>query len=204
MAIITLPTNFSFTSVSRFGLTRNSNVLRSKYTAVRQVLVFPYAIWEFEGTLVEYDGANANAVRSFLVQLEGVQNKFKLPVPGYTKPTTGYISVFSVNLSAAVGATSVSFAVGTASTAIFNDGDYFTINDELKMVVGNAVSDGSAKVVVNFKPALRKAVTGITPCQLLNPYCLMSAVDDDVANWALKPPFRHGLKLKAIEAIELP
>jgi hypothetical protein len=203
MAIINLPTNFSFTSVKKFALQRASNVTRSKYTGVRQKIVYPFAVWIFEASLVEYDGQNASKLRSFLMQLEGRKNTFRLPVPGYTKPSTNNVNVNCImRLSAAARATTIFVNSLPSSVAILNEGDYFTIQDELKVVTISTASDGFGQAQIDFQPPLRKACAAAVTVTLINPTILMEAQDDDVANWGLSPPYRHKVSFDAIEAID--
>lgn len=198
MALITLPTKFGFSRIERFALTRESNLLRSRFTGQTQRVVYPFAVWEIEGKLLEYDGEEAAIIRGFFAQLEGVGNTFKLPVPGYTAPRSGNITTdTTVNLAVAVRATSVNLAIGAGKT--LSAGDYFTIQDELKIITVGKTGSG----IVQFQPPLRKAAALGVPVTLINPYCLMHAVEDDVARWGLQAPVRHGLELAAVEAIDI-
>lgn len=203
MAIIPLPAKFGFTKVNRFALVRNSNTLRSRFTGQGQRVTYPYAVWEFEGDLVEYDGPQAGAIRAFFASLDGVENTFKLPVPGYTKPSTGFVGILATNAAAASRATSLSVGSDQASKPLFNVGDFFTINDELKLVTDAVALNAGSAAVINFKPALRKPVTANTSIIFNNPYCLMHAVEDDVASWGIAPPIRQSSSFKAIEAVEI-
>lgn len=203
MAIISVPAKFSFTDISRFALQRASNILRSRYTGQSQRIVFPFAIWQLEGTLVDYDGAEAAAIRSFYAQLDGVKNTFRLPVPGYTKPSTGYIANRAVSIAAAARATSLTVSGGTPNAPYIGNGEYFMVQDELKLTTAPVAFNGAGQATINFKPALRKAVAVGVNVIVLNPTILMHATDDDVANWPLKPPYRHGFNFSAIEAIEI-
>lgn len=204
MAIITVPTNFSFTGIPKFYLQRAGNTTRSKYTGLRSTVVWPFAVWVLEGNLVDYDGANARLIRSFLVQLEGQKNTFRLPVPGHSKPTTGYSGNCLVNNVAGIAARATSMAVDglTASTAILNEGDYFTVNDELKVATTSVASNASGQATLTFMPPLRKAIADNATVTLQNPTILMHAQENDVASWGLSPPYRHKIKFEAIEAIE--
>jgi hypothetical protein len=199
MAIIPLPAKFGFTDVSKFGLARATNVLRSRYTGQAQRIVYPYAIWHLKATLVDYDGPEAAAIRSFFAQLEGQKNTFRLPVPGFV-PTPGHTGYAAVsNAGAPARATSMPlYGMG----ANVKEGDFFTIADELKICTSNVAMPGGSGTIT-FMPPLRKAV-GYT--QLINfyaPTVMLQSTDDDVASWGIKPPFRHGLQLDAIEAIEI-
>lgn len=201
MAIIPVPAILSFTDVGALRLRRSSNELRSRYTAQSQKITYPYAIWMLEGQLREYDGLEAGIIRSFLVQLEGIKNEFRLPVPGYQRSATGYIANRPVKTAAASRAVSLTVQGGPANTPYLNDGDYFTIQDELKLVVGPVAFNAAGEATINFKPFLRKAVAVGVPVIVNNPTCLMQAADDDIASWGLAPPVRQRSEFNAIEAI---
>lgn len=203
MAIIPLPTKFSFTRIPRFGLLRAGNTLRSKYTGQSQRVTYPFAVWQVQGELVEYDGPEAAAIRSFFSKLDGQKHTFRLPVPGYTRSASGYTGAISVATAAPARQASIDFSGTTASVPIFAEGDYFTINDELKIVTASVASSGTGTGTVNFKPALRKPVAAGTAILNNNPTIIMHSVDDDVASWGLMPPYKHGLTLDAIEAVEI-
>lgn len=204
MAIIDLPTKFAFTSVRKFGLTRAGNALRSKYTGQAQRIVYPFAVWEFEGDLVEYDGPEAAAVRAFLVQLEGQKNNFRLPVPGYAGPSTGYRGVTTGASGPAAARARAMLMGGIApSVAFLGMGDFFTINDELKLVTAPVASAANGSAFVNFQPALRKPVAPDTPIEIIKPTVLMHAADDDVASWGLAAPVRQSSSFSAVEAVEI-
>lgn len=204
MAVIPLPTRMGFSQIETFKLQRQSIQVRSKFTAVRQALVFPYAIWQMEATLVELDGVDAARMRSFLVQLDGVQNKFRLPVPGYYHPASGYAGDGKVGARVDSRAQSVVVNGLTPNTNIIGEGEYFNIGEELKMSTSAVRSDNTGKATFTFKSALRSETIAIgSVVKLQNPYCLMHAMDDDVATWSIRPPTRQAGKFRAIEAIEL-
>lgn len=203
MAIITLPTKFAFSRVNKFGLTRKNNKLRSRYTAQGQKLLYPYAIWEFEADLIDYDGPQAAAIRSFLVKLEGSKNQFRLPVPGYTKPQSGYASNAAVLYAGASRAMSLTVNAPGANVAFLSEGDYITIQDELKMITEPVALNGAGQAIINFKPGLRAAAAVGVVVTLQNPWVLLEASEDDVASWGLTAPVRHGVKIDAIESITI-
>lgn len=205
MTIITVPTKFSFTSVTKFALQRATNVIRSQYSGARQVISYPFAVWMLEANLVDYDSTEARLIRSFLVQLEGEKNTFRIPVPGYTTPTTGYVAGNCLaNGAAASGASSMAVDGLSNSVAVLNEGDYFSVGDELKVCTASVASNGTGQIAsLSFKPPLRRAVADNATVTLQNPTILMHAADDDVASWGLTPPNRHNIKFKAVEAIEL-
>lgn len=203
MAIIPIPATLSFTSVDDLILTRNTSILRSRFTGQRQAVVYPYAIWLIKAKLREYAPEDAGVIRSFLAQLDGQANTFRLPVPGYTQSLTGYTATRQLNVAAAVRASAVSVSGGSASSPYLLDGDYFTINDELKMAVGDIFFNAGGVAVINFKPFLRKPAIIGDNVVVLNPTMLMYAADDDVAKWGIRAPVIHSFDLDAIEAIDI-
>ncbi len=201
MAIVTLPTNFAFSNIGSFRLQRASNTLRSKYTGQRQTILYPFAVWMIEGELRDYDGADAGKIRSFLGKLEGQANSFRLPVPGFSLPLSGYASNLNISADALVRSNVVTVSGGTANAAYLAEGDYITIQDELKLVTSLARLDASGNSTVNFTPPLRKAASVGTTLVSVNPTVLLTAADDDVADWSVGPPVRQGGSFKAIEDI---
>lgn len=203
MALITVPTKFAFAKVNSFELQRATNIIRSKYTGQAQRIIYPFAVWGLDAQLTEYDGLDAGKIRSFLVKLEGQKNTFKLPVPGFVKPMTGYSGDGQVSSIMAAQASSIVVKGLTASTSIVAEGDYFVIQDELKMATSAVSSNASGIATISFGPPARKAAAINVAVLFQNPYCLMTAAEDDVASWGVAPPIRQAVKFLAVEAVEI-
>lgn len=201
MAIIAVPSILGFTNVGALRLRRSTNILRSRYTAQAQKVSLPYAIWMLEGKLRPYQDAQAGIIRSFLVQLDGQKNEFRLPVPGYTKPISGYPNNAAMDVAAAARATSITVAAPASAFNFLSEGDYFVIQDELKLVTAAVNLNGANKATISFKPPLRKAAAVGVAVTLQNPWCYMQAADDDVAEWAIEAPVIQNSPFNAIEAI---
>lgn len=198
MAIISLPPNVYFESVDKLQLLRAGFNLRSRYTGKRQSVNLPFAVWYMEGKLIPVDGVDARLWRSFLVKLEGLKNSFRLPVPGYTKPS-GLVGVTA--RAAAARASTFGIDTGAGVKTVLLEGEYFTINDELKVATADVVTDASGFANVSFQPPLRKAVSAGTVLEIQNPYILFCAEGPDAATWSLSKPVRHGIKLTCVEDI---
>lgn len=195
MALIALPAKFGFNRVERFGLRRAGVSLRSRYTGDVQKIVYPFAVWEFKGNFIDYpEDQGAREIRAFLAALKGQENTFKLPVPGYYKNSANNGTALATTAAALVRA--VSITVTNAGAGYIKAGEYFTIQDELKI----ATADMTAGGVIAFQPPLRAPVAIATPLVILNPYCVMSSPDDDVAMWGISAPTRHGFELEGIES----
>jgi hypothetical protein len=199
MATIALPAKFGLGSVDSFRLSRQSNVGRSRYTGKRQIIVYPYALWQLKISLIDYPEPEASAIRGFLVGLEGQKNNFQFPVPGYTKPFGGYAGNGVLNGAAAAQATSISVSGLPANSLVLRSGEFFTIQNELKTLSADANTTAGGVATFNFQPPLRVAAANGIAVTLQNPYALLCAADDDIADWSIKPPVMQGAKLEFIE-----
>lgn len=201
MAVITLPSKVYFEQVDKLQLLRSSVSLRSKYTGKRQVVTFPFALWVFEGTLVSMQGVDAAEWRSFLVELEGPKNTFRLPVPGHPGPLTGYSGPQGITSAlAAARAKSITTSGWTANAALLKRGDYFTVNDELKVCTAQVSANGAGAATISFEPGLRKPLAAAQTVKVYDPHIYLAAQRDDAAEWSLEHPVQHSIKLTAIEA----
>jgi len=202
--IITYPNAAGFPGFTTYDLklVRKSFGLRSPFTGKRQVINTTYALWSFKGTYSLTDTTNAALLRSFLAQLEGQSNAFRLPIPEYSKPSTGYVGAAGlVNGSNQTGKSLVTDG-WTASAAIFKQGDYFTINDELKLVTADATANGSGQLSISFEPALRASPADNLALVINNPTVLLASNEDDAANWTLRPPILYQFELDCLECVE--
>lgn len=201
MAVITVPDFIGFEGAD-IALVRATRVLRSPLTGRRQVVKSAYALWQFTGTMVALQGAVAGAVRSFLAELEGRANTFRLPVPGSETPLSGYDGTAGlVNGSGQLG-----YSVITDGWApnrmLFRKGDYFNIGDELKLSSVDVTSDGSGNATLVFQPPMRRAPANNAAITYLNPFIYLAAEEDDVAKWGLKDYNTHTVKITCTEAVE--
>lgn len=202
MAVITLPSKVYFDKVDKLQLLRAGVTLRSKYTGKRQHLNFPFALWIFEGALIPMEGIDAGEWRSFMTELEGAKNTFRLPVPGSEKPLSGYTGNLTLGTGGVAVRSKSAPVTGPANTLVLRKGDYFNIGDELKMASAPLTLSSTGTGTVAFQPSTRKAYAAGAAVQVQNPFIYLSAQDPDSGSWSLERPVRHGIKIMAIEAVE--
>ena len=166
-SIISYPSGINFTSYT-LQLIRKTIKMESPFSGARQTLASPYALWGFQGKYSQQVLTNAASLRSFLMQLQGQVNRFRLPVPDAQIPISGYTgNTGVVNGASQTGNTLVTNG-WTINSLILADGDYFTVNDELKTVVGNVVTDGSGNATITFVPPLRTSPPALTQLKIGN------------------------------------
>lgn len=210
MALIPLPTKFQFSKVSKWGLIRAGNTLRSNYTGYSQRIVYPYSAWIFEGTLIDYPEPEASSIRSFLTLLEGQKNSFQIPVPGWTpngrRSQTNNVP-FTLYQNLAVRSNYVTIIMGAGRTNTSTElplinGDYFSVNGELKVALSVEVNMFGVNLVnVKFDPPNRQPWNAGDVVTYINPVIELVSVDDDVALSSVKEPYKQQTVIKAIEAI---
>lgn len=202
MAVIPLPAKVYFDKIDKLQLLRSGMTLRSRYTGKRQHVNFPFALWIFEGKLIPMEGVDAGEWRAFLTSLEGQKNTFRLPVPGSSKPLSGFTGNAVIGAGGVAVRAKSMLITATAGTLILRKGDYFNVGDELKMSDANVTTDGGGSALVTFQPGMRVARAAGYAVTIQNPFIYLAAADDDSGSWSLDKPVRHGIKLKCAEAIE--
>lgn len=199
MAIISLPSKVYFESVPTLKLQRGGLSMRSRYTGKRQAITFPFAMWAIEATTIPMDGTDAGEWRAFFALLEGLKNTFRLPVPGVDVPLSAFSGTAAVGTAgAAAGAVAMPITTTGGSGTFLKKGDYFTVNDELKLCTADCAV--GTNVSLSFEPLLRSAVTAGMAITVNQPTVLLCAADTGVAEWSLQHPVLHQFKLKAVEA----
>lgn len=199
MALITVPATLKFTDVE-IWLDRVSSAVRSPFTGKRQVRKRPYDIWRLSGGVVPLDPMDAGSMRSFLVQLAGQTNTFKLPVPGAKYPLSKYVGPEGLVNGGNQSGKSISTDGWTPGAVLVKNGDYFNIGDELKIATADIAANGVGVAVLSFDPPLRNKPADNAQIKVRDPYVVVSADNDDIARWRVTPPIRHAFNIEATEA----
>lgn len=201
MAVIDVPAGIGFESC-KLTLLRATQTLRSPFTGRRQVVTSAFALWQFEGNVVPLQGTDAGEVRAFLVQLKGQANTFRLPIPASDFPLSNYNGTPGVVGASGQFGTSIATVGWTPNRTLFRKGDYFTIEDQLKVATVDINSNSSGNATLFFEPATRGVVAGAAAISYSPPTVYLAAADDEQAAWGLVDYNTHRVSLKAIEVFE--
>jgi hypothetical protein len=134
------------------------------------------------------------------MRLKGKGNLFRLPVPGGS-PVSGYGGANPTVNGAGQTGTTLSVTGASASTLILKDGDYFTVNDELKVAVADCTTNGSGVATITFEPSLRYSPPNGGTVNISVPTVLLN-LSEDTVGWDLTKPVLHGISIKGTEAYE--
>jgi hypothetical protein len=178
-------------------LDRPAQVNRSQWTGKEQVVADPWhARWSAELTLRTLIGqASILAWRSFLVQLKGHVNTFRLVAVEAAQ------NAYSPTVQTTAGASGTTLpltgfpaVVATVMTA----GQMFTVNDQLCVLTADLVTNGAGQGTATFQPPLRASAAATTAVQVQRPTCLV-ALRDSTAGWSVDRGQLYGVKLTVDE-----
>lgn len=200
MALIPTPAGLYFTDVEIWN-DRVSAAMVSPYTGAQQIQKLPWDAWGFTGGLLPYDPAKAGLLKSFLMQLAGKVNTFKLPVPGSKYPISNYTGVEGLVNGAGQTGRSIITDGWAINKPIVAEGDHFNIGDELFVATSAVASNGTGQATLTFEPPMKAIPANNAPMKVKEPFLLLRATRDDIARWKITAPVRHAMQLEAMEAI---
>jgi hypothetical protein len=177
----TYPSTTAFTA-SKFEIGLRSNVLMttSSHTGSVQTIEMPGSRWV---VTMSYDiqAADGRAeVEAFWAKVRGQVNRVALwhlrrPTPRGTATTSG----IQVNATVSAGLSTLVFKNGTNGTT-YKQGDMFSVNSELKMIIADTTFNGSSQAQVDFTPPLRAQAAINTSIVLSSPTALFVPTQQEV------------------------
>ena len=200
MTTYAMPTTISPKS-ARFGLVTNTRSFVSPLSGAVQTTAMSGARWTATYSYPPMTHAEAGEFLAFLISLQGSENRFNAWDPlhklkGNRGTPTG------TPLVDGASQTGVTLATDgwSASTNVLKKGDYFVVNNELKMVTADETSDGSGDVTLNFEPALRASPSNNAALTISSCTAVMMLVDDNQTMWDQTSIENYGLTFSGIEA----
>lgn len=194
---ISLPTQPGFEE-AELTLVRSTNITQSPFTGAAQKSEQPFSLWVFKSSVPLMEESRASEWRAILTELRGQVGTFKLIVPGYSGPSTGYSGSAGLVKGVSQLGTSLITDSWDISIPLFNRGDYFTINNELKVITTTISSDGIGEATIDFEPALRSSPPDNDPFVIVDPFVVMRMSRDDLG-WAIRHPVLSSIVVEAVE-----
>lgn len=197
MTTYTIPTTVGFSSVE-FGLENNNQVYESPLSNSIQVSELTGSRWYATFNLPPMKKDNALEYIGFLQRLQGRVHSFFGYDANHRSPS-GTIagSTLLVNGANQTG-TSLILDGGANSTLVLKAGDFFSVNNELKMVTANATTDSSGDVTVNFVPSLRSSPSENASITTTNPVCTMKLTGDSTT-YSINTSSIYGISFSGVE-----
>lgn len=201
MTIVTFPPTARIADI-KWNLDRPAQVNRSAYTGRRKVMADPWhGRWTAEIELAPIVGeAGILAWRSFLAQLRGQANVFRLRANEKAQPVSINTGIIVSGSGAAAGSTSM-FTVNWVSPGmtVAKAGMMITVNDQLCVLTADVVSNEHQGATVQFEPPLRAAAALGTAVEVVNPTALV-ALASSTAGWSVAKGQVYGIRLSVEEA----
>lgn len=197
MSTIALPSVVPNSSKIEFLSNAKKHV--SPFSGFTQVVDRGGERWMIDLVYRNLSGANRRAMTSFLVSLNGGENRFT--TYNHAEDNGGaFGGTPLVNGADQVG---VSIDVDGASLSIsdwIRAGDFFGIGDELKMCTADTSSDGSGELTIPFRPRIRTSPADNSAVVTSQATGLFMLIDDSVS-WTNRPGGFSDLSFRAIEDI---
>jgi len=182
----------------QFGLERQDEMLRS-FTGREVAVQQRSAYWTFTIPIVPRSNAEAKKWRAAMVELANMSNSFEATPPGYkgSAYSRGGGSAIAVDGAGQLGR-ELAYNGADASAVVFEPGEYFSVNGELKIVTAQSTADGSGAGVVEFEPAFRNPPPSGDPIEIAEPVASFRLVGP-IGGWQLSPNRLHSFTLNAVE-----
>lgn len=182
----------------QFGLERQDQMLQSfsgKEVAIQQ----RPAYWTFTIPVLPRSNEEAKKWRAVMVELANMSNSFEATPPGYKGSAYSRAggSPIAVNGGGQLGR-EIAYSGADASAVVFEPGEYFSVNGELKIVTAQSSSNASGEGVVEFEPALRNPPPNSESIEIFSPVTSFRLVGP-IGGWQLSPNRLHSFTLNAVE-----
>lgn len=181
------------------GIAPNNQTFTSALNAFQQFRELPGSRWFGSFTWSNRQGVDAKTLKSQISSLNGQIGIFRI-----SPPDSDSLGTFS-------GAGKVNGA-GQTGTQINTDGwapnqsdlgvagDYFEINNELKILTEDASSDGSGSATLKFAPAIRKSPADGSDVITADPK-MTARLTTEAPVWALSAPVIHAISIECSEVV---
>lgn len=183
-------------SEMEWHLSSNSVEFTSPFNGASQTVSYPGSRWEASLTFANLNDWQSRKLEVTLAKLDGKAGRIKLQDFGrwgrapMGKPV--------VNGAAATG-TLLPTKGWSASRKVLWEGDYITVNDELKLVTEDVWSDAAGIAVISIAPMLRAVPPNGAAIETQNPQGIFRLADN-TNGVSRQPAFNNSITLKFVEA----
>mgnify|MGYP000849790253 CR=1 FL=1 len=200
MATYAMPTTI-YPSRARFGLVTNTRSFVSPLSGAIQTTAMSGARWTATYHYPPMTHAQSGEFLAFLISLQGSENRFYAWDPLHKiKGNRGALGGTPLVDGASASGSTIATDGWPNNTLVLKKGDYFTVNNELKMVTADETSDGSGDLTINFEPPLRSSPSNNAGLTVSGATCIMMLVDDNQTIWDQSNIENYGLTFTGIEA----
>lgn len=183
-------------STFKWYLKSNGTSFTSPFTGATQTVRWIGSSWKASLTMPSLDELEAIAMEALLFELDGIAGRVKLYDFGRTpNVVNGSPKVDGIGHKG----TTLPTKGWTPGTTVLKKGSYFTVNNELKYVLADVISDSTGKATIKFAPQLRVSPQDNTALEIERPYAIFRLVNDE-NGVDRKPAFDNEFSIEFVEA----
>lgn len=181
-------------------LVPKTRVFTSIFSGTEQTVEMPGATqWRATIKWAILTTAEARLLKAFISSLHGRAGRFYLFDYAHQSPS-GLGGSPLVNGSHAPGAKQIDTAFwGVNQAGVLLPGDYFSVQNELKIITEAANSDYLGHATLHFEPALRNYLNNGS-LTLIRPTVLMRLLDDEQDNFVVTNPYIRDYTVQCVES----
>ena len=153
----------------------NTKTFRSPFNGASQTVRFPGTRWVCSLTFNNLSDEKSRRIDSLVAELDGEYGRVKIRDWGRSGRTpAGSPLVDGANQTG----TELHSKGWTAGMVVLRQGDYITVNDELKMVTADVSSASNGTALIPFAPMLRSSPPANAVMEVANPYGIFKLKDN--------------------------
>ena len=183
-----------------WGLESNTAEFRSDLNNTVQHGQLAGHRWRGVLTFTNRGGSDARRLKAFLNNLLGPSTRFNLQPPDNEKVGT------MAGLGTVAGAGQTGTSLNTTGwnnnqSLLFDYGDYFEVNGELKQITQPISSDGTGNATLVFTPPLLTSPANAAPIEVHDPRVSVYLENDNQARAQVSAPYIYALSISVVEDI---
>lgn len=180
-----------------WSLKSNAVEFTSPFNGASQTVSFPGSAWKASLSFDILNDWESRKLEVLIAKLDGKAGRILISDMGrWGRPPMGAPKVSVPNATG----TTLPTKGWTPNRFVLREGDYISINNELKLITADAWSDASGNVILEVAPMLRKMPNTDTVVETLNP-CGIFRLDDNENGVDRSPAFQNKMTLNFVEAI---
>ncbi|MDQ2324992.1 hypothetical protein RBI98_09365 [Citrobacter koseri] len=153
----------------------NTKTFRSPFNGASQTVRFPGTRWMCSLTFNNLSDEKSRRIDSLVAELDGEYGRVKIRDWGRSGRTpTGSPLVDGANQTG----TELHSKGWTAGMVVLRQGDYITVNNELKIVTADVSSASNGTALIPFAPMLRSSPPANAVIEVANPYGIFKLKDN--------------------------
>ena len=175
----------------------NTQTFESPLTRGVQTLALPGARWACTAAWDNLQPADAAMLRAWLAKLQGTAGRFYLGNLGQPTPRGTALGTPLINGASQTGATLATDGWTAGATLLAGDFIGYNAGAELRMVIADAIANGSGQMSVSLDEPIRVSPTTDTALVVAAPTCIMRLAGDEVGT-----DYLWGYSNFTLEAVE--